>query len=54
MMNLKQGFGITNPKPQTTELKYLHSKVCVILDSLPTQHVLRSASLLGLVAKIKV
>ena len=46
--------GIKHTKPQQTLQEYVHSKAHVILISSRTPNILGSASLLGLLAKIKV
>ena len=52
--NLNPSTWMRHPKPQPIWQDYVHSKVHVILVSLHTPNVLGSASLLGLLAKIKV
>ena len=52
--NLVLSIGIKHPKPQQASEEYVHSKVHVIVVLSRTLNVLGSASLLGLLAKIKV
>ena len=52
--NLILSIGIKHPKSKQASEEYVHSKVHVIVISLRTPNVLGSASLLGLLAKIKV
>ena len=52
--NLILSIEIKHPKPQQASEEYVHSKVHVIVVSSRTPNVLGSASLLGLLAKIKV
>ena len=52
--NLVLSIGIKHTKPQHASEKEVHSKVHVIVVLSRTPNVLGSASLLGLLAKIKV